>query len=276
MNRNARVSFSVLDRIVETKRQELEALVRRRGAIEAAAAAAPPAPDFRVALRAGAGLGLIAEVKRRSPSAGEIRAVAGAAGAVEVAERYAAAGASAISVLTDADYFGGSLADLVSVRASVGVPLLRKDFIIDALQVLEARAAGAAAVLLIVRILDDAALRDLHVFAEELGMRALVEVHDEAELERALVAGAHIVGVNNRDLATFSTDLQTTVRLAPRVPTDCLLVAESGIATVADAENVAAAGADAVLVGESLMRADDVAAHVRALCSVPRRERRSA
>jgi indole-3-glycerol phosphate synthase len=177
---------------------------------------------------------------------------------------------SAISVLTDRDWFGGTLEDLESVRATVSVPLLRKDFTIDAVQVYEARAVGASAVLLIVRILDDAQLRDFGALAGELGMGALVEVHDEEELERALDAGARIVGVNNRDLASFRTDLGVTERLAGLVPRDCVLVGESGIGSVADVSRLAAAGVDAVLVGEALMRAPDPERAARAFGSVRR------
>jgi indole-3-glycerol phosphate synthase len=273
VNRSARVSSTILDRIVETKRTEVARLLGRRSEIEAAAAGAAPPPSFADALAAGPAVAVIAEVKRRSPSAGRIAEVPGEAGAVEVAMGYAASGVAAISVLTDRQYFGGDLADLRAVASAVTVPLLRKDFTIHALQVHEARSAGASAVLLIARILTDAELRDLAGLARELGMSALVEVHDELEVERAVAAGAGIVGVNNRDLATFATDLHTTARLAARVPADCMLVAESGIRTVADVELLAAAGADAVLVGESLMRAADPAAHARALGSVPRRRR---
>jgi indole-3-glycerol phosphate synthase len=257
----------VLDRIVETKRAELERLRPRAAALEAAAAAAAAGADFEGALRRGPGVAVIAEVKRRSPSAGAIRE---GVDAVSVARAYADAGAAAVSVLTDRDYFGGALADLERVHSAVQVPLLRKDFTIDALQVVEARAAGASAVLLIVRILDDARLRDFRLLAESHGMSALVEVHDEAELDRALASGARIIGVNNRDLSTFTTDLATTERLAGRVPAECVLVGESGIAGVADVERLAAGGADAVLVGEALMRAEDVGAAVRAFGAVPR------
>ncbi|CAN5851872.1 indole-3-glycerol phosphate synthase TrpC [soil metagenome] len=269
MNRSARVS-SVLDRIVETKRRELESLRPRRRAIEAAAAAAPAPSDFATALRAGPAVAVIAEVKRRSPSSGDILT---GASAVEVAKSYSRAGASAISVLTDREHFGGDLGDLSDVHGAVAVPLLRKDFTIDELHIHEARGAGASAVLLIARLLDDVELRAFGDLTAALGMSALMEVHDEVEVERALAAGARIIGVNNRDLATFETDLHTTLRLAAVVPVDCVLVAESGIRTVRDVELLAAAGADAVLVGEALMRAADPAAHLRALAGVQRRSR---
>src|SRR5690606_33487001 len=187
-----------------------------------------------------------------------------------VAGWYEAAGASAISVLTDGEYFGASLDNLMAVRSRVGVPVLRKDFVLDAVQLWEARAAGADAVLLIVRILDDAALADLLSLSRELGLSALVEVHDERELDRALEAGAEVVGVNNRDLATFRTDLAVTERLAARVPADRILVAESGIRAAADVDRMGAAGADAVLVGESLMRESDPGLAARALVGRPR------
>jgi indole-3-glycerol phosphate synthase len=271
VNRNARVSFSILDRIVEARRIAVQTLRPRAPDLQVAAASAPRAPDFAAALRAGPTVALIAEVKRRSPSAGELSSgVDGPEGAAEVALRYEAAGAAAISVLTEPDHFGGSLSDLETVRSAVSCPLLRKDFVVDPLQIVEAKAAGAAAVLLIARILDDAELRDYAAVAGELGLAALVEVHDESELERALAAGASIIGINNRNLDTFETDLETTARLASQCPGDRLLVSESGIRAPADVARVAAAGAAAVLVGESLMRAADPASLSRALASVPR------
>jgi indole-3-glycerol phosphate synthase len=269
VNRNARES--ILDRIVAAKHAEIEALRPRREALERRALAQPVPPDFRAALTDGPTVALIAEVKRRSPSAGAIR---GGADAAAIARGYEAAGAQAISVLTDAGHFGGVLADLEGVARAVEVPLLRKDFTIDVVQIYEARAAGAAAILLIARILPDAALSDMRVLAQELGMAALVEVHDHGELDRALATGAEIIGVNNRDLATFTTDLDVTVRIAPHVPAGVVLVAESGIATAADVEHLAGAGVSAVLVGEALMRAADATALTRALASVPRQRTR--
>ncbi len=270
MDRNARVSGSILERIVETKRRELSALLPRRSELRAAAESAAPARGFEAALSAGAGVALIAEIKRRSPSAGPIRADLTVA---EVARAYEGAGAAALSVLTDAEYFGGELADLPAARAAVALPVLRKDFTIDELQIWEARAAGADAVLLIVRILDDAQLRDFRALAGTLGLGVLVEVHDAAELERALAAGSTIVGVNNRDLASFRTDLGVALDLAPRVPAGRVLVAESGIRAAADVDRLAGAGVDAILVGESLMRAGDVAAATAALVGRPRHGR---
>ena len=234
-----------------------------------------PARDFAGALRRGGDVALIAEVKRRSPGAGPIRPEMEPA---EVARSYAARpapdGAAAISVLTDREYFVGSLVDLASVRGSVPVQVLRKDFTIAPVQVAEARAHGADAVLLIVRILDDATLGELHEAADDLGMTALVEVHDGAELERALDAGARVVGVNNRDLSAFTTDLAITVGLMERMPDPVTVVSESGIRTPEDVDRLGGAGADAILVGEALLRAADPGARARELAGRPRRERR--
>ncbi|MEX0891905.1 MAG: indole-3-glycerol phosphate synthase TrpC [Gemmatimonadota bacterium] len=260
----------ILDRIVASKRQEVEALRARPAELRAAAAAAGPPRDFASALRAGGQVRLIAEVKRRSPSAGWLARELDPAA---TARRYFAAGAACVSVLTDAAYFGGGLADLIDVRAAVPLPVLRKDFIIEPLQLHEARAAGADAVLLIVRILEDHALAELHALARTLGMAALVEVHDGPELERALGAGAELVGVNNRDLDTFTTDLGLSIRLAEAVPPGTLLVAESGIRDAADVARLGAAGVDAVLVGESLVRAADGGAAAGALTGHPRAPR---
>ena len=261
--------MSVLERIVETKRAEVESLAARRADLRARAAALPPARPFEAALRPATGeVALVAEIKRRSPSAGAIRPDLTVP---DVARAYAGAGAAALSVLTDRDYFGGSLADLELARRTVSLPVLRKDFIIDELQLLEARAAGADAVLLIVRILDDAQLQGLLAGARDLGMGVLVEVHDAAELARALAAGSSIIGVNNRDLASFRTELDVVLGLAGGVPADRVLVAESGIRTAADVDRLAAAGVDAILVGESLMRAGDVGAAAGALTGRPRR-----
>lgn len=257
----------MLDAIVGTKRRELAALQRDAAAIRERAESRPPGASFADALRARSTLAVIAEVKRRSPSAGDIREDAAAE---EIARAYAKAGAAAISVLTDREHFGGSLGDLETVSEHVGVPLLRKDFTLHPLQVYEARAAGASAVLLIVRLLDVAELSELGALAHELGMSALVEVHDEDEVGRALLSGARIIGVNNRDLATFTTDLAVTERLAALVPASVLLVGESGIRSAGDAARLAAVGVDAVLVGEALMRAGDPAAVVSAMSAVPR------
>jgi indole-3-glycerol phosphate synthase len=260
----------ILDRIVATKRREVDELRPRADSLRAEAAGASPPRDFAGALRAGPHVRLIAEVKRRSPSAGWL---ARDLDPGALARDYAAAGAACVSVLTDADYFAGGLADLAAVRAAVALPLLRKDFVIDPLQVLEARAAGADAVLLIVRILGDEDLASLHALTHSLGMAALVEVHDAAEMARALAAGASLLGINNRDLDTFTTDLDLSVRLAGAAPPEALLVAESGIRSGADVARLGAAGVDAVLVGESLVRAPDQAAATAALARHPRAAR---
>jgi indole-3-glycerol phosphate synthase len=256
------LSSSILERIVRTKRDEVRALAPRASELRSRAADAPPPRPFAAALRHPAEVRLLAEVKRRSPSAGDIRPGADPA---SVARAYAEGGAAAISVLTDAEYFGGSLEALVQVRRAVPLPVLRKDFVVDAAQVWEARAAGADAVLLIVRILSPAALGELHGLARELGMDVLVEVHREDELHRALEAGATVVGVNNRDLDTFATDVSFCLAHAPQVPPHVTLVGESGIRTAADVDRLGAAGIDAVLVGESLMRQDDLRAAAAAL-----------
>jgi len=197
---------------------------------------------------------VMAEVKRRSPGAGAIRP---GLDPVRLARDYEASGAAAISVLTDKDYFGGSLEDLAAVKRAVGIPVFRKDFILHPLQLLEARGAGADGVLLIARILSDDALHSLHARALELGLTPLVEVHDESDLQRALAAGAVVVGVNNRNLQTFTTSLSVTMRLARKVPPEVTLVSESGIGGRSDVEELGRAGVHAVLVGESLLRASD-------------------
>lgn len=262
------LSASILDRIVQTKIREVREAAPRLAEYRDIARQADAPRGFAAALRRPAEVRLLAEVKRRSPSAGDIRP---GADPVEVARAYAAGGAAALSVLTDRDWFGGDLAFLRAVRGAVPVPVIRKDFLIDPVQVWEARAAGADAVLLIVRILEQPLLEELHGLARELGMDALVEAHTAEELERALAAGATLVGVNNRDLDTFATDLDLSIRLASRVPADVTYVAESGIRTAEDVDRLGAAGVDAVLVGESLMRQADVRAAAAALAGRPRR-----
>ena len=215
---------------------------------------------FREALR-GDGIGLIAEIKRATPSRGDLDLDLNAA---DMAATYALGGAVAISVLTEPTEFKGSLEDLEAAR-TVGLPVLRKDFIVDEYQVLEARASGADALLLIVRALEDESLAGLLKATEVLGMDALVEVYDARELERAIEAGASVVGVNHRDLTTFQIDPDRTARLAPSVPDDVVLVALSGVQSRDDVEYLHAAGADAVLVGESLVLADDPSAKIREL-----------
>jgi indole-3-glycerol phosphate synthase len=263
---------NILDTIVEQKQREVAALPPRTlavGDLRDALLERDEARDFAAALRRpGPGrIALIAEVKKASPSAGVIRPDFDP---VRIAREYEAAGANCLSVLTDERFFQGSLDYLRAVRAAVKLPLLRKDFIIDERQILEAIEWGADAVLLIVAILDDARLRHFHELATNAGLAALVEVHDEAELDRALEIGARIVGVNNRNLKTFKVGLATTETLAARLHAqrpgdDILLVAESGIHTRTDVERLARCGARAILVGESLMRHDDIGAKVAEL-----------
>jgi indole-3-glycerol phosphate synthase len=255
---------SILDEILAHKRDELRA-ARERVAPEALAEraeAAPPRRAFREALRTGPAPRVVAEVKRRSPSKGEIRPDFDP---VACAKAYAEAEAAALSVLTDERFFGGNLSYLGAIRAALDLPLLRKDFLIDAYQIDEAVVAGADAVLLIVAALPADDLAALHAHAHERGLAALVEVHDAHELEVALAAGADLVGINNRDLRTFEVDLGTTERLAEAVPGEVVLVAESGIRRPEDIERLERAGAHAVLVGESLMREPDVGAALRRL-----------
>ncbi len=262
--------MGILDKIVETKRVEVARLLPFAAELRAAAEGAAAPREFEAALRRPGEVALIAEVKRRSPSAGWIREELSVA---EVASAYSGAGAAALSVLTDADYFGGSLDDLREARAVVSLPVLRKEFIIDPVQIWEARAAGADAVLLIVRILGDGQLGELGALARELGMGVLVEAHTAAEVERALRVGAAIIGINSRDLDTFHTDLNVAASLATLIPADRVVVAESGIRTAADVDRVGAAGADAILVGESLMRQPELAPATAALVGRPRIER---
>jgi indole-3-glycerol phosphate synthase len=260
-------SSGILDRIVATKRDELLYIAPREGDLRALAADAPPARGFRAALRRPGEVTLLAEIKPRSPSAGEIRPGSDPAA---IARAYAAAGAAALSVLTDRTYFGGDLGSIARAREVVDLPAMRKDFLIDPLHLWEARAAGADAVLLIVRILADAQLRDLLGLSAELGMDVLVETHDADEVGRALAAGADLIGVNNRDLDTLVTSLGLAPRLAPAVPESVVLVAESGITSPADVLLMGAAGADAVLVGEALMRRDRIEPAAAALVGHPR------
>lgn len=259
----------VLDEIIATTSATLPSLRARQGELERAAAAKPHPRDFGAALRLPA-VALIAEVKRRSPSAGAINlGLDPAALAVE----YAAGGAAAISVLTDGPFFGGSLQDLEAVTERVARPVLRKDFILEEVQLLEARAAGASAALLIVRVLTDATLRRLLRKAEELGLGILVETHTAEEISRAVDCGATIIGVNARDLDDFSIDCEAAWRLLAKVPAACTAVAESGMATLADVEAAALAGADAVLVGGALA-AHGMPASAAALLSGVRRHGR--
>jgi indole-3-glycerol phosphate synthase len=260
---------TTLAQILETTRAGLAELRARGPQLERAAATAPIPPAFSGAF-GGSHLALVAEVKRRSPSAGVIRNDLDPA---ERAERYASHGAAAVSVLTDGPFFGGSIGDLEAVARRVAIPVIRKDFILDEAQILEARAAGASAVLLIVRALPAARLRALLGFARARGLDALVEVHTGAELEEALEAGARVVGVNSRDLDTFRIDVDAAWQLLGVIPPDCVAIAESGMSTAADVERAAAAGADGVLIGTALSAVADPAARVRALSGVLRHGR---
>lgn len=267
--------MNILDTIVEQKKLEVARLPERliaAGDLRDAMLEHGERRDFLAALRRprAGDVALIAEVKKASPSKGII---CENFDPVRIAREYEAAGASCLSVLTDEKFFQGSLDYLRQIREAVSLPLLRKDFIIDERQILEAIEWGADAILLIVAILDDARLKRFHELAREAGLAALVEVHNEAELDRALAVGAELIGVNNRDLKTFQVDLGTTERLAAklsRAPNagsqpPCLLVAESGIHTRSDVERLAKCGAGAILVGESLMRGGGIPDKVRAL-----------
>ena len=257
-----------LDQILRSTEQGLEVIRKRRHALEREAAVATAPPSFAEALR-GEKVAVVAEVKRRSPSAGAIRQDLDPG---ERASLYAKHGAAAISVLTDGPYFGGSMDDLRSVVVGSSIPILRKDFILDEVQILEARAAGAAAVLLIVRALGPR-LESLLRFTSALGLAALVEVHTEEELGLGLDAGAGVIGVNSRDLDTFRIDTNAAWRILSRVPSQCLAVAESGMSRKADVERAAEAGADAVLIGTALSAATSPPDLLQELTGVSRRAR---
>lgn len=259
--------MSILDEIFAHKRREVEHARQQipLASLESAAVGLPDPPSFSDALRRDSDLPprLIAEVKQRSPSRGVLRADFDP---LDLACVYAGNGAAAISVLTDEKYFGGSLETLRAVAAlGLGLPLLRKDFVFDYYQLLEARLAGASAVLLIAAMLEPVQLAELLAATRHLDLEALVEIHTQEEAEQALGAGATLVGVNNRNLRTFNVSLETTLQLRPSIPTGVLLVAESGIRSPQDVERLARAGVDAILVGESLVAARDVAAKVRQL-----------
>ena len=260
------MSETKLDAILTATRDRVASLRTQARELERRAAAAPQPPPFARSL-AGRDVGVIAEVKRRSPSAGAIREDLDP---VAHARAYTQGGAVAISVLTDELHFGGSLDDLARVASAVRVPVLRKDFILDELQLYEARAAGASAVLLIVRALTADGLRALARAARDQGLGILVEVHSAGELELALAVAPTAVGVNSRDLATFAVDLDRAQRLVASVPSGVPVIAESGIATRADVERMATAGADLVLVGTSVARTADPEAAVRELTGVRR------
>ena len=262
-----------LDAILSATRARIAGLKPHAAELERRAAAAAAPPSLARALGAGGGgetVGVIAEVKRRSPSAGTIREDLDAG---DHARSYQRGGAVAISVLTDEPHFGGSLEDLACVAAAVSVPVLRKDFILDELQLCEARAAGASGVLLIVRALSADRLRALARAARAQDLGVLVEIHSESELERAVTADPTAVGVNSRDLATFAVDLRLADHLLAQVPASLPAIAESGIETRGDVERMARAGADLVLVGTSVARMDDPEAAVRALTGVRRQGR---
>jgi indole-3-glycerol phosphate synthase len=258
--------MSVLDEILAATRARLRAAPPDLARLEAAARARGAPPDGWAALSAP-GLRFIAEVKKRSPSQGEIRPEADG---VAVARAYERAGAAAISVLTEPSRFGGALEDLEAIAGAVRVPCLRKDFLVDPRQVLEARAAGAALVLLIVRALDDALLRELLATSEQLGLTPLCEAHDEGEIDRALSAGARVIGVNSRDLATLRVDLGLAERLRPRIPGGVIAVAESGIEGPAEVARLHRAGYQVFLVGTALMRAADPEEALRRLAGEAR------
>jgi indole-3-glycerol phosphate synthase len=266
--------MGVLDEILSVKRDEVTVLHRpqTQDLLRRTALYAPPTRDFAAALRHDDGtLGVIAEIKRRSPSKGEL---APDLDAPATAKRYEAGGASAISTLTDHAFFGGTVEDLQSVHEAVGLPVLRKDFTIDAVQVYETRAIGADAILLILSALpDDVLVMDLQDLARSLGLAVLIEAHDEAELERALTLDPGIVGVNARNLSTFNEHLDVVADLASRIPPDVIAIAESAIRSPEDAHAMAAAGFDAVLVGEALVRASDPTALVGAMRDVKVAER---
>ena len=257
----------ILQRILARKREEIDdrrARVSERD-LQRRLADAPPVRGFGAALRAKVAAGsaaVIAEIKKASPSKGVMRADFRPA---EIAASYAAGGAACLSVLTDVDFFQGADAYLQQARASCALPVLRKDFTVDAYQVYEARALGADCILLIVAALEDRDLRELATLAQSLGLDVLVEVHDGAELDRALATGTTLIGIDNRNLRTFDTRLETTLELRDRVPADRLLVTESGIHTRADVAQMRAAGVHAFLVGEAFMRADDPGAELRRL-----------
>jgi indole-3-glycerol phosphate synthase len=255
---------TILDEIVATKREEIVAAQSSRpwSELERALEAAPPPRDFFAPLAAGGSIKLIAEVKKASPSKGVIREDFDP---LDIARTYRQNGASCLSVLTDVSYFQGSLTYLQTIRSAVDIPVLRKDFLIDRYQIVEARCAGADAVLLIAECLDDRMLGELLTEAKRLGMTALVEFYEPENLSRVIDAGATLIGVNNRDLRTFEVDVAHTIRMRERIPDGCVLVGESGIHTRDDVLRLESAGVHAMLVGESLMRQTDIGAAVRHL-----------
>jgi indole-3-glycerol phosphate synthase len=257
-----------LDRILDVHRSRAAADPRPLGALVESARRCPPARPFAGALRAARGSGVlavIAEIKRRSPSKGPLNPDLDAEA---VARAYEAGGAAALSVLTDREFFGGSPADLAAARDATTLPVLRKDFTVSAQDVCDARLMGADCVLLIAAALTRPELVELHRLARELGLDALVEVHDESELEQALEAGADLIGVNQRDLVTFEVDQRRAARMAPLIPESAVRVAESGVRGPADARELHDAGYHAVLVGEGLVTAPDPASAVRGMAQM--------
>ncbi|MEM7477640.1 MAG: indole-3-glycerol phosphate synthase TrpC [Planctomycetota bacterium] len=254
----------ILANIVQSKKQEVEETIRKRPLrdLMKAAGDAPPTRDFAAAIQAGDGIQLIAEVKKASPSKGIIRADFDP---VDIATKYSKAGAACISVLTDAEYFQGSLDYLTQIRAAVEVPLLRKDFVIHPYQVYESRVAGADAVLLIAECLTRQELRGLTQLTNDLGMQTLIELYDKKNLENVLNTGTELIGINNRDLKTFEVDLQHTVRLRNDIPPGKIVIGESGIFTREDALMLQENGVQGMLVGESLMIQEDVSTAVKSL-----------
>ena len=254
----------ILDEVVETKRREVAArkALRSWTTLEKMIAGMPPTRDFKAALDAKTGCAIIAEVKRRSPSRGLLREDFDP---VRIAREYESRGAAAVSVLTDETFFGGCDADLSAVKRAVSLPLLRKEFIIDPYQIREARAIGADAILLIAAILTVDQLREYRELAASLGLASLVEIHDRKELEKALAAGAEIIGINNRDLKIFVTDLRTSITLAPLIPKGRIVVSESGIRTRAEIETLLKAGIRAFLIGETLIVAPEIGPKLKEL-----------
>ena len=260
---------SFLDRIMSHKWEELQQVKARNpmNQIRAKAESMKSIQDFEANLRNSPNVAIIAECKRSSPSAGTFKQDFDA---VQLAQSYQEFGASAVSVLTDAKFFGGSLSDLEEVSRCVSIPLLRKDFIFDPYQLYEARLAGADAILLIISAIETERFRELLSLSKDLQFSSLVEVHNEYEMEQALLCGATLIGINNRDLKTFKTDLAITLKLAPQVPPEITLVAESGIRNVDDVYSMATVGAHAVLVGETLVRSSNLSETMQSLSSVPR------
>jgi indole-3-glycerol phosphate synthase len=257
-------STHILTKLVEAKRLRLQKAKMRvpEAIVKQMAKTAPAVPSFQAALESADRVRIIAEVKKASPSKGVL---AVNLQVDDLARQYKAAGAAAISVVTEEDYFQGDLSWVGQIRKASGLPVLRKDFVFDEFQVYETRGAGASAILLIVAMLKPTQLKDLHDLARKVGLDVLVEVHDETELSEALEAGARIIGVNNRDLKTFKVDVDTSLRLAKLIPEDRLFVVESGIHSKADIDRLLAAGADAFLIGEHFVTSNDPVSALRGL-----------